>query len=100
MGGESLCYVRNFSQSEPVDLRLAESLFERAARAGRVGIGADVKLRCSTGEPFDFPKVIDLIRRDAQHAIRTKCLMNRGEKLVRYDPTAPMPSFGPRVREH
>ena len=100
MGSENLCYVRNFSKHEPVDPRLAESLFERAWRTIRFRIRADHKLRRLTGEAFDFPKVIGLIRRDAQHAMRSKCTMNRGEKIFRYDPTAPMPPFGPGVGKH
>jgi hypothetical protein len=100
MGSKNLCYVRNFSEYEPVDLRLAESLFERAWRAMRFRIGADHKLRRLTGEAFDFPKVNDLISRDAQQAERSKCTMNRGEKIFRYDPTAPMPPFGPGIGKH
>ena len=100
MGSENLCYVRNFSEDEPVDLRFAESLFERAWGTMRFRIGADHKLRRLTGEAFDFPKVNDLIRRDAQQAVRSKCTMNRGEKIFRYDPTAPMPPFGPGIGKH
>lgn len=100
MGSENLCYVRNFSEHEPVDPRLAESLFERAWRTTRFRIGADHKLRRLTGEAFDFPEVIDLIRRDAQQAARSKCTMNCGEKILRYDPTAPMPPFGPGIGKH
>ena len=100
MGGESLCYVRNFSEDEPVDLRFAESLFERTWGTIRFRIGADHKLRRLTGEAFDFPEVIGLIRRDAQQAVRSKRAMNRGEKIFRYDPTAPMPPFGPGIGKH
>jgi hypothetical protein len=41
-----------------------------------------------------------VVRRDAQQAVRSKGTMNRGEKIFRYDPTAPMPSFGPGIRKH
>jgi ComEC/Rec2-related protein len=94
------CYVRNFSEYEPVDLRFAESRFERAWRTMRFRIGADHKLRRLTGETFDFPEVIGLIRRYAQQAVRSKCTMNRREKIFRYDPAAPMPSFGPGIGKH
>jgi len=100
MGSENLCYIRNFSEDEPVDLRSAEALFERARGTWRVRIGADHKLRRLTGETFDLPKVNDLIRRDAQQAVRNKCTMNRGEKIFRYDPAAPMPPFGPGIGKH
>jgi hypothetical protein len=100
MGSDNLCYVRNFSEYEPVDLRFAESLFERTWGTMRFRIGADHKLRRLTGEAFDFPKVNDLIRRDAQQSIRSKGTMNRGEKIFGYDPTAPMPPFGPGIGKH
>jgi hypothetical protein len=100
MGSEDLCYGRNFSEYEPVDLRFAESLFERTWGTMRFRIGADHKLRRLTGEAFDFPEVIGLIRRDAQQALRSKRTMNRGEKISRYNPTAPMPPFGPGIGKH
>ena len=100
MGSENLFYVRNFSEYEPVDLRFAESLFERTWGTMRFRIGADHKLRRLTGEAFDFPKVSELIRRDAQQAVRSKCTMNRGKKIFRYDSTTPMPPFGPWVGKH
>jgi hypothetical protein len=65
----------------------------------RFRIGTDHELRLS-GKAFDFPKVCDLIRRDAQQAVRSKRTMNRGEKVFRYDSTAPMPPFGPGIGKH
>src|ERR1700730_7355795 len=99
IGSEPLSYVRNFSEYEPVDLGFAESLFERTWGTMRFRIGTDHELRLS-GEAFDFPKVCDLIGRDAQQAVRSKGTMNRGEKVFRYDSTAPMPPFGPGIGKH
>ena len=76
MGSENLCYIRNFSEDEPVDLRFAESLFERAWGTRWFRISADHKLRRLAGEAFNLPKVDDLIRRDAQQTVRSKCAMN------------------------
>ena len=97
MGRENLCYFRNFSEHEPVDLGLVESLFERAWGATRSRIGADDKLRRPSGEAFDFQKVIDLIGDDAEQAIRSKRAMNGGEEILGDDPTPPMPPLGPGI---
>jgi len=97
MGSENLCYFRNFSEHEPVDLGLAESLFEGAWGAVRFWIGADRELRRLSGKAFDFPKVIDLIGHDAEQAIRSKRAMNGGEEILGHDPAAPMPAFGPGI---
>jgi len=97
MGRENLCYFRNFSEHEPVDLGLAESLFEGARGARRFRIGADQELRRLSGEAFDFPKVIDLIGHDAEQAVRSKRAMNGDEEILGDDATAPMPAFGPGI---
>jgi len=88
MGGDNLYYLRNFSEDEPVDLTFAESLFKRAGRTKRFRIGAAHELLRLANDAFDFPKVSDLIRRDPQPAMGSKCTMNRGEKLFGYDPGA------------
>ena len=100
MGSENLCYIRNFSEDEPVDLRFAESLFERAWGTMRFRIGADHNLGRLAGEALDFPKINDVVRRDAEQAVQGKSAMNRREKIFRYDPPAPMPPFGPGIGKH
>lgn len=97
MGCENLCYFRNFSEHEPVDLGLAESLFEGAWGAMRFQIGAHDELRRLSGEAFDFPKVIDLIGHDAEQAVPSKRAMNGDEEILGDDATAPMPAFGPGI---
>jgi hypothetical protein len=66
----------------------------------RFRIRADHKLRRLTGEALDFLKISDVIGRDAEQAVPGQRTMNRGEKIFRYDPTAPMPPFGPGVGKH
>ena len=100
MGGDNLCSVRDFSEHEPVDLRFAESVFEGAWRTRRLWIAAEHELLRLADEAFDFPKVTDLIRRDPQQAVGSECTMNRGEKLFGYNPTAPVPPFGPGIGKH
>ena len=100
MGSGHLCYIRNLSEDEPVDFTLAESLFERAWGTRLFRVAADHKLRRLSSEPFYFLKVHDLISRDAEQAIWSECAMNRGEKVFGYDPTPPMPPFGPWIRKH
>ena len=100
MGGDNLCYVRDFSEHEPVDLTFAESLFKRAGRTRRFRIGAEHELLRLGDEAFHFPKVTDLIGRDPEQTVGRKCTMYRGEKLFGYHPTAPMPPFGPGIRKH
>jgi len=51
-------------------------------------------------EAFDFPKVTDLIGRDPQPAMRSKCAMDRGEKLFRYDPATPVSPLRPGIGKH
>src|SRR5438477_10055837 len=63
-------------------------------------VDGDNKLRRLSGDAFDYPKVSDLISGDAEQAIRSKCTMNRGEKSFSYEPTRPMPPFGPGIGKH
>ena len=100
MGRESLCHFRNFLEHEPVNLALAESLFEGAWCAARFRIGSDDELRGLNGQAFDLSKIIDLIGDDAEEAVRSESAMNGDEEILGYDPASPMPAFGPGIGKH
>ena len=102
MGSENLCDLRNLPQHKVVNLDfvLSKSLLECAHHIWRLLIRNPNESRRQSGQAFDFPEVIDLIRRDAEQAVGSKRAMNRGEKIPRDHATAPMPPFGPGIGKH
>ena len=105
MGSENLCYIRNLSEDEAVNLDCvaAESPF-KSANGGYLMLRNGLKLRRRCCQAFDLPEVFQLIGCNPNGAPRGEPAMERFEKAFgRYSArgvTALRPGIGKQQMKH